>query len=257
MDLYLYPSVGAVYLSDPDNTPKPEQATTPELATPFIYYLVRKYRLRGMGSKGIFKISVPESDRLTKKIICMKDLHKYLRNDVTGDELKVSSPAFLTSIANELFMTNRSRKLNMIFVAYKTMMDDIRRLKAYKTLIRKIPPYTVIIKPINTERQLAFIADVAVKSRHLNIEFPKAEIYYRFLFGMKEELGEAVREMFINNVNFSNDPSDERTQTIKIDGAFVTLKSTINRVRMIFDMADMIRDAIVKEVPVAVMHALE
>lgn len=254
MDLYLYPSLGAVYLSDPDNNPKPEQATTPELATPFIYYLVRKYRLRGMRSKGIFKISVPESDRLTKKIICMKDLNKYLRDNVKGDELKVSSPAFLTSVANELFMTNRSRKLNTVFVAYKTMMDDIRRLKAYKTLIRRIPPYTVTIKPINTERRPAFIADVAVKSRHLSIEFSKAEIYYRSLFGMKEELGEAVREMFINNVNFSNTPPDERTQTIKIDGTFV---ASTNRVRVIFDMADMIRDAIVKEVPVAVMHALE
>lgn len=265
MELYLNSLTNEVYTSKPGHSMTDTPAVPYNLRIALAYYLIRKYRLERIDGDD-FTITVPESDRVVKKILAIKEVDpflidgQYMHLDEHGNEMSFTPNEthreFLDLTADEILATGKSSKLDVVLAVYNKTLQTIKYIKGGKTLTAQIRAYKVTITPIDTKRKTYFIADLTLKSEHINITMSKAVIKYKWLLGIDIALDQLIWQILDENYSRNNRVASAKLKTsINIDGEPLRLRKY--RSPGIDEFIVHIRDAIIQEIPVSTISALQ
>jgi hypothetical protein len=229
------------------------------LNAPLGWYLIRKYHVKRIpGINYRYKVSVPDSDPLIKKVALLEGIDGFLRHGPRDDfdgnyaEPDETRSEFLITAGQEIILEQESNAIDRAITVYTTALKNIQHLKNRNTFNKQINGYTLTITPTDTKNKTSFIGDLKLESGHLNLDFSGITITYKSIFGM-----ESVIEETIGDIAYLHLFSVRQKGTMKIDGAILKPPTKRDAWAQSSEMIDRIKEAIVRKMPISAVSALK
>ncbi|MDG7035981.1 MAG: hypothetical protein JRM72_01185 [Nitrososphaerota archaeon] len=229
------------------------------LNTPLGWYLIRKYHVKRIPDINYrYRVSVPDSDLLIKKVALLKGIDRFLRHgpreDFNGNhaEPDETRSEFLILAGQEIILEQKPNAIDRVITVYTTALRNIQHLRNHNVLNKQINGYSLTITPTDTKNKTSFTGDLKMESGHLNLDFSEVTITYKSIFGMESVLEETVGDIvyqYLFNVH--------QKGTMKIDGTILRPPKRRDVWETSSEVIDRIKEAIVRKMPLNVISALK